>query len=269
MKELSNMEIKANGILMLTEFDRIMNNIGVKYSLFGGTLLGAIRHNGYIPWDDDIDVCMLRNDYEKVINYAKDQDKNQRYLFKFIENENDYFVPFGKFIDTYTIAEEHKVERNVKIGMYIDIFPFDIMAAKTYEEAVSEYKSLHFWHFLSMQKTFSNYKTKINSFIDLLKHLFHLFSKIIPNKIPYYILKHKLLNKINGGKYLIHGTIGDRHPRFYDKNILSNIIFHKFEKLNLPITLEYDKMLIQDYGDYMTLPSINDRVLHYESVVYK
>ena len=93
---------------------------GIHYILFAGSLLGAIRHKGIIPWDDDLDIAMPRPDYDRFVATYQ----NNRYIVKTIDNSEDFVFTFSKVIDNSTVLIENKTEQS-KIGINIDIFPLD------------------------------------------------------------------------------------------------------------------------------------------------
>ena len=121
-KEITDKELKKiqTEILKYVHDYCLKNNI--KYWLDSGTLLGAIRHKGYIPWDDDIDIGMARDDYNKFLeNFNNTQSKYKCYS---IENNNKFCYPYAKILDTSTILYEPD-EKGIKLCVYIDLFPYD------------------------------------------------------------------------------------------------------------------------------------------------
>ena len=110
---------------ILDEFKRICDKNNLTYYMVGGTFLGAVRHSGFIPWDDDIDVGMPRKDYEKFIECAKKELNKKYFLDCFLTNSN-YYLPYAKLKKNGTLFDEAIVHHldNHK-GIFIDIFPFD------------------------------------------------------------------------------------------------------------------------------------------------
>ena len=122
MKKLSLQEIREVEVELLNYFDLFCKNNGINYFLSNGTLLGAIKYSGFIPWDDDIDVLVPRKDYNRLISLFRDSDHIK--LFSFERNNNFYF-PFSKLCDISTIKEEDNTNNGVTLGVDIDIFPLD------------------------------------------------------------------------------------------------------------------------------------------------
>ena len=120
-KELSLEEKKKILVSILSEVHNFCDENNLKYFLPGGTLIGAVRHKGFIPWDDDIDIYMPRNDYEKFLcEFNKESERYQVISLK----TDGYYLPFGKVIDTKTVLIEN-VDSDYKMGIYLDIFPLD------------------------------------------------------------------------------------------------------------------------------------------------
>ena len=126
MKEMSLQEIKKIELNLLIEFDKLCKKNNLYYTLCGGTLLGAVRHKGFIPWDDDIDVIMPRGDYDKLLN-EDNIDKTE--LPKYVEIANwkmgNMNYPFMKFMDKRTIINPKYVDDNKSNKIWIDVFPID------------------------------------------------------------------------------------------------------------------------------------------------
>ena len=110
MEEMTIEELRKIQIEMLEHIDTICEKHNLKYFLLGGTLIGAIRHKGYIPWDDDIDICMPREDYKKLIEIINTQEDNKYTILNPYENE-DYYYFFSKMVDNDTILIEDNYNR--------------------------------------------------------------------------------------------------------------------------------------------------------------
>ena len=133
MREITLNEQKQIMLDLLKEFARFCENHNLSYYLTGGTLLGAVRHKGYIPWDDDIDVGMPRKDYETFVKIYNSDRVNNDYEFISFHQEPDLYVSSGKLVDTRTLMEE-AVDCDVRMGVYLDVFPLDNLG-NTEEEA--------------------------------------------------------------------------------------------------------------------------------------
>ena len=141
MKQLTISEIQQIEYELLIQFDEYCHKNRITYFLSNGTLLGAIKYKGFIPWDEDIDVLVPREDYNRLINSFKDNE--QLRLFSYERNKN-YRFPFAKLCDIHTIKEEYSYENSVNLGLNIDIFPLDywkndLMEAKKESKIINRY----------------------------------------------------------------------------------------------------------------------------------
>lgn len=109
---------------LLREFDRVCRKHGLRYFIYGGTLLGAVRHHGFIPWDDDIDVAMLREDYSRLLSYA--DEFTSPYFLQSPKTDKGYFFSYNKLrnVNTSRVSKTFMYEKFCQ-GMALDIFPFD------------------------------------------------------------------------------------------------------------------------------------------------
>ena len=141
MNEIQTMEFQ-----ILKQFKKYCKKRSINFFLVGGTLLGAVRHKGFIPWDDDIDVAMLRDSYNKLIQFAKENpyiDSKKRYKI-LIPLQKKHIYPYIKIIDTNTIAYEKYIKEEYANGLWLDVFPYDY-GADTYEEIVKLNKKHKFY----------------------------------------------------------------------------------------------------------------------------
>lgn len=126
IKDVQRLELE-----ILLEFDRICKKHGMKYQLYAGTLIGAIRHEGFIPWDDDIDVCMLRSEYDKFLSWVE-IELNNKYFFQTYKTDLNYINKFAKIRRNGTLFVEKSVkDLEIHHGVYIDIFALDNIELKT------------------------------------------------------------------------------------------------------------------------------------------
>lgn len=247
-------ELKKIELNILKKFDQICRDNNLKYSIAYGTMIGAVRHKGFIPWDDDIDVLMKREDYEKLLKLKYEDDNFEIKSYRYSKN---YYYPFSKMIDKRTFLSEHwRAEKNM--GVYIDIFPLDYInvdsnnCPKREKEFSKIYNKAFKWdtvayilgHKLSHHKELS-----IRYFVKLLFML-------ITYPFKRLIIKHTdLLNANNkkGNYCAMLLQLSNDHP-FMKSDYFNNIIYTEFEDFKVPIYKEYDSILTSIYGDYMTPP---------------
>ena len=139
MQKLNLEEIQKIELDILIYLDKICKENNIKYYLSSGTLLGAIKYKGFIPWDDDIDVVLFRSDYLKLIDVLGKND--EKYKILSIYNTEDYYYPFAKLVDTRTVLIENS--KKIKdMGVYIDIFPIDGYITENIEKEISQLRIL-------------------------------------------------------------------------------------------------------------------------------
>ena len=140
MEYLNLQEVQKIELKLLCAFRQICEQEGLRYSLGGGTLLGAVRHKGFIPWDDDIDVSMPRKDYDRFLSYCMSHETPFD-LYSYL-NVPDYFNPFSTIADRDTVIEDENILGGRQMGISIDVFPVDGLG-NSEEEANKQYnKSL-------------------------------------------------------------------------------------------------------------------------------
>ena len=261
---LSISEIKKCELNILKEYTDYCEKNNLKYYLAYGTLLGAIRHKGFIPWDDDIDVYMPRPDYEKFLKltgYNPIKPNLETRLYDFCTNKNIY--PFAKVIDNKTIVyEKGKSKKNIS-GIWIDIFPLD-----GFPEDVNKAKSLYnkyltLRNFQDLATTKPFYANQ-NLFKKIIKTLF------VAPLVRLYDVK-KICRKMDllaqsysyeDSNLVSDVTWGDNIESYIKKSELEPAITVEFEKHLFKAPCGWNEYLTRLYGDYMQLPPENERITH-------
>lgn len=252
---------------ILLEFDRVCKANNIKYHLFAGTLLGAIRHNGFIPWDDDIDVCMLREDYEKFLIVGK-ECLDGDYFLQTYETDENYINQFAKIRKNNTIfLQDDVVGTNIHQGFYIDIFPFDNVEPYTLVGRVQR-NILNILRYMTKCRLKNKVNKTRNSFSRYFRLFIHYFIKIIPKKpMDKMITNIACMFNNKNTKYvgeLSHGTAKYLYDRFtVEKNIFYDTIEWEFEGHKFPIPRKYDYVLTKNYGDYMIPPPLEQQKPHH------
>lgn len=251
----------------LLALDRFCKEHGINYSLAYGSLLGAIRHQGIIPWDDDIDVCLLREDYEKLINSFPAQYE-ERYSLHALERQKDYVRPYARLCDDTTLETFQDNVHMPPMGIGIDIFPIDEVPEDEQEwQAFNRKRRRLVW--LYMKKAYVHWDKKQN--------LLHNLSAIVFNSIMGVISFRTLAEKISQMAQGNHGT--DSRYLFEacqglvtQRRILSSAFAtyepHPFEGHNIQIISGYHDYLTITYGDYMQLPPKEKRQSHHRFMAY-
>ncbi len=254
-KEILN-KLHKTQVEILDEIVKICRKNEINYFLIGGTLLGAKRHKGFIPWDDDLDIAMPRKDYEKFLKIAKQEINNDRFIIDDCKGNKKYWQPFAKVRMKNTIYQERFVkESEIENGIWVDIFPLD----NTKKENSSTLK-LQWKIILSLRKLTLN---KVNS---KEKNIFKTILALITNANLNARLTTIIMKMQNKGesKYFMnfgsqYGIKKQVHPK--DKYLPAKELEFEGKRYNVPNDYEY--VLKKIYGNnYMELPPEEKRVTH-------
>lgn len=263
-------EVQSISLEILKFIDKVCKENDIKYSLCGGTLLGAIRHKGFIPWDDDIDIFMLRKDYDKFLEIMdKDSKTNKKYkALHFSENCKDYFYRFTKVVDLDTVLTESTYITPKDMGVFVDIFPMDDVDTKNIKKVVKKNKKLG-----SLLAISANKKAGIkgNSFAKkCAKFVVSLYAK--PFGWKHWAKKSEKYATSFNGKGFDHifafsGAYGIKDV--FPKSMFDEFVELDFEGYKFPAIKQWDMYLKQLYGDYMTPPSPEKQITHHDFKAYK
>lgn len=243
---------------LLVEFDRICTTLNIPYILFAGTMLGAVRHQGFIPWDDDLDVLMLREDYERFLNEAEQAlDQNEFYLQKEFSEHWPMFFSKLRLNNTTCLEKYHPKDPDIHQGVYIDIFPCDSSAKSNWVRKLQFYASKVV---IAKSLLKRGYETD-----NLDKKMFMGVCRFLPLS-PFLWFTKK------GGcdSEYVHSFLGAASR--FSKNVYPREIFREridvdFEGGAYPVPVEYDRLLKIIYGDYMQLPPPEQRVVKKHAVL--
>jgi len=231
----------------------------ITYFLAYGTLIGAIRHHGYIPWDDDIDIAMPRPDYDRFIKLFNEQESHIKVIS--MENDKHYGFSFAKVHDIRTIINETQYKQD-HFGVYIDIFPIDgVKDEKQVKILRMINKCLHTKKANYSQRKLS--KKIINTFGKTL--LLPFSSHTILKLIDYLARIHPFGSTPFAGG-ICDSVVGKR--AIVDVDIFKETLPHEFEGRQYRIPIGYDKWLRSIYGDYMQLPPVEKRTTHHVYLAY-
>lgn len=261
MKKINETELKKVQLEILDVVDDFCKKNHINYWLDAGTLLGCIRHKGYIPWDDDIDIGMLREDYNKFLLTFNEQ--NNRYRVISNELSFDCYYPYAKVLDTNTVLYEPD-ESGIKLSINIDVFVYDnapdnpIECKKMYDKR-DLYTLLNAGQF----KVFSP-KSLIKKFAKQMLYYFGLF---FPKG---YFSKQIVRNskKYEDKKCNFVGNFTSFTRFICNKRVFDSFIIGIFEGKEYSIPVGYDEWLSSFYGDYMKLPPVEKRVSHHKFIAY-
>lgn len=256
---------------ILIQFDEICKSIELNYFLGWGTLIGAVRHKGFIPWDDDLDILMPRNDFNKFKTYIKDK-YNGQYKLCSRANTLNYFYGIPRLSDpNYIYVSEIKNEKQFELGAFIDIYPIDsygndAITAKHIYNNIVRYNSIYMYSINPSRKGFS-WKSIIKY---ILGQSFRLakgphWNEHIDNEILSYIKKHTDPND----PYVGIAVWGDPYGKYlWKREWFGGSIQMEFEGHLFPVPIGYHELLTFIYGDYMQLPPKEKRIPHHDYKLY-
>jgi lipopolysaccharide cholinephosphotransferase len=248
---------------ILTDVDRVCKENNIEYTLAWGTLIGAVRHNGFIPWDDDIDIMMKRGDYEKFMEIADAKLKPDLFLVNY-KKYKGYALPFAKVMAKNTVMLEQSITNaDVPSGVFIDIFPVDNTLADG-DMNVRQYDTAQKIKGLLFRKC--NYCFDKKGIKNLIWNIQRAFLVIVPkNKIINWYEKNATkFNSCEDTKFLMSmgGNSGAKKSTF-PVETFKKVIPWSFEDRKFDIVEGYDDCLKISYGNYMSLPPKEQQVAHH------
>lgn len=263
-KEIPLAELKVLQMDVLSVLDEFCRNHQITYSLACGSMLGAIRHQGYIPWDDDIDIYLLRSDYEKLIQLFPDDYKGISLLS--LERSKRWDKPYGKAHNNQTIVIEN-ANSEACYGVNIDVFPIDDVPDDEED-----------WRNYDRQRRIL--QTKYSKIVSIIPLRFqpNLFVRWLFYKIyKMFMSNRKMAERIDqyskkwegkGYSRVFECCQGIFQKKPFKKSLFDSVVDYPFEDRQFLGFENYDEYLSNGFGDYMTLPPIEKRVTHHTSNAY-
>ena len=244
---------------ILTEIDRVCKKNNIEYFLAYGTCLGAVRHKGFIPWDDDIDLCMTISNFEKLKKCSKDFAPN--YFFQTNETDREYGLMIARVRDSETtLIEAGEADKDINHGVFVDIYPLF--------SCPDNYRKQLFLIINSMLYRLFLYGEAPQNRGAILRIGSALLLRLVPDKIKKLIAQktYRNMTKYDDEKY-VTTLYGDELHIKYKNEWFGNGRLVQFEDMKVPIPQNADEYLKFTYGDYMTLPPEEARCVHHEYVL--
>ena len=264
MRKLSIEEAKKLELDILDFIDSFCKEHGINYCINYGTLIGAIRHKGFIPWDDDIDLSMTRENYEKFIQLFS--EKQSRYKLLSLETDDQYFNNFIKIVDPTTKIIDTRNTKTYDSGVFIDIFPMDTFNDTKVVDICYKLESFKLLSF-SKHKNIVYGDSKLK---DLIRTLFWLLLRpVSPRFFANQIEKQIQRYRVENGKYIAFIPSKAKEKEIFPRDMFDEQIETPFEHLVLPAPKHFDAVLKQFYDDYMTVPPKEKQIYIHEFEAYK
>ena len=240
---------------MLKTFVDICNKYGIKYFVQGGTLLGTVRHSGFIPWDDDIDVSLHREDYEKFLSVAE-KELPEYYFLQTKDTDPEYPNNFAKIRDSRTtFVESSAINLKINHGAYIDIFPLDNYPSGVKAKIFEIKKKLLTWR---INKAFyiptMSIVSKIITIVTMI---------LFPSLKGAVEKREKLFRSVSESNRVVNNSGAWLQKEIIPREWVDGTIEMEFEGIKVNVSDKYDQWLTYVYGDYMTPPPENQRVGHH------
>lgn len=235
------------------------NNL--RYSVAYGTLLGAVRHSGFIPWDDDLDICMPREDYNKFIELWQNTPD---YLLQNHDTNRDFTPGFTKIRKNNTaFVQQTDVGRSYHKGIFIDIFPYDRVPNNKIQK---KFQLLHamFCQLFTRQHSPSDNGALLKICSDII--LFFVPKSKYYKMSQYHLKKICKYNSQKDLKYFSISSFVSMH-KYYPSDIFDNLVKINFEGLEVNVFRDYHKMLTEFYGDYMKLPPESEQNWYHHPIL--
>ncbi|OPX63504.1 MAG: LicD family protein [Methanomassiliicoccales archaeon PtaB.Bin215] len=254
-------ELQQVQLSILQEMDRVCRKNGIRYFLFSGTLLGAVRHKGFIPWDDDIDVVLLRDEYERFVGLPP-EEFGPNFFLQTSDTDLEYNNVYAKVrrSDT-TYVESYMDHKRINHGVFIDVFPLDGVPSNRFLQTI-------FWYPISVL----GYTASLKAFKKEPKpHLifpFVLLKTLSPLSGGTLMKAYgKLMGMFDIGRtqkvgFLTHAGFPLGHV-VYEKSWFDRTVDLEYEGLSFPAPGEHHKVLTQLFGEYMNPPPEDKRVSHH------
>lgn len=249
---------------LLYEFDKVCKKHNLKYWLAAGSLIGAVRHKGFIPWDDDLDVFMMRDDCDKLIQIAENEF-NHPYFFQTPYSDKGYYFSFPKLRNSNTTAMSNDfVYEKFNQGIYLDIFPLDNCLEEGAQDRYDEIKEL-----IMENATYMRVHNPNPDIAEIERRKKYLLQN--HNQIEVYEKMEYICRQFNGIEtdkvILAANTMAPVEKHIYDRNWFEDTTYISFYGIEAPLPIGYDCILRNRYGDYTIIPPAEEREWHSNEII--
>lgn len=268
MKEITDKELLQLQLDILKDVDTFCRRNRIEYFLVGGTGIGAVRHGGYIPWDDDIDIGMTRPNYDKFLESFNGTYGNLRVYAP--ELNINYYASYANVCDTRTVLYEgSNSHRGDEIGVKIDVFPYDGVPSDfvSFDKLRNRARNIVAKLYYKRYDLSKSNEKGVRFYVGMLR------KKISVSLFSYAKLQRDLISiskhvKYSEAEYLEKIVFPYKSNRPCKKEIFECYCDMPFENLTVRNLTAYDEYLTSVFGDYMQLPPENQRVMHHGFKAY-
>lgn len=262
MKEISPDDLKKIQLEILIRIHEFCISNEINYSLSSGSLIGAVRHKGYIPWDDDIDIYMLRPEFERFEKWFS--DPHLRLISPDIDSKCIY--PYAKVYDSRTLLIENVLKNMDNIGVNIDVFVIDSVPDNNKERKKLFKKN-------SILETIMIFKNvRFQKEWGIIKNGLLLLGRMLFSCVPLCWVAKKKFNLCvpfdPNAKDICNVVAGGGIKACIPNSFMKSFIDIEFEGRRFKCMSQYDKYLRLNYGDYMQLPPVENRITHHSFKAY-
>lgn len=240
------------------EIKRVCEENDIEYYLYRGTFLGAVRHQGFIPWDDDMDFAMPRQAYDKFCRIAPEK-LGEKFVFQNWHTDEKYALPFGKVRKRGTLYVESKCAQLEENGLYIDIYPLDYAPVGEEARAALSKRLLHLFRVKLMKSRYTPWKEEEKTiWVKRIGYMAYQAASL-------FVSQKKLIDTYEaafravGESDTLYEQSALPTTYYFDRNFYAESAMYPFEDTFFPGPKDYDTVLRNLYDDYMTLPPEDKR----------
>ena len=264
MEKIQLKQEKEVELQILLQIDKICREHKIKYFLMRGTLLGAIKYKGFIPWDDDIDITMSREDYNRFVKIMAHEKGKSNIDIVYTGNSKEYPYTFAKIYDNRTTLDEIKIAESIKskydLGIYVDVFPLDYVSENGFLRMI-KLGTIRLLDILRLCAVTDTDKLKNNKCI---KFIIKLLKKVLPHHSKFIhwieVIGEHWQNKNTN---LVGFCNEAQKKQIFPKSYFEETISVSFEEHMFNVSGHYHEILTSLYGDYTQLPPIDERCTHH------
>lgn len=259
MERLTVDDMKSIELEIMDEIDRVCQAHGVQYFLGYGSLLGAVRHGGFIPWDDDMDIIMMRNQYEQLMAHFNEWRTTDRFKLVSYRDKSSIYQ-FAKIVDTTTVIYENFVGKKAATGVWVDVFPLERFSEQQAPGLLKEHQRV------GLLRSFAVTDPSVgtNAFVKLVKRIVCPFVK----HKNLYELAERLdaialrMDKADPASNRLIDVLGEgKLDKTFSESLFKPVRL-PFEDREYTAPAGYEEYLAIEYGDWRTPPAENARPVH-------